>query len=374
VRSSTRIDIIDTETQEVVNSISGLSSSIGTLISSDGSKVYVLEFSDGISVYPTGSITPTVSNMPVGGSHYTFAFSADGDYIYIANRLTPGKVTQFRTSDNTISGTTTLSISFPESLGVLPNNSGVYVFSSSGLSIIDPAPATTEIATGILGGNRAVVVTSDSSRLIAANASASSVQVYDASSLATTPLSSPAISNPRIMQFTPDEQYALIGNEDDPSTFMRLTGPGFDAGSASSIILSGDRVGGIAVTSDNQTAYITHFGGNVSVVDIETMVETQLITLPGVLREIATKPAAAPTPTPTPADIEVAADTTQGEEIVGQNLQVISDQNTVAIEEVQNTGILSPTVGTYPDTQSIYIIDNITPYTIGPPIPPFWCN
>jgi len=176
------------------------------------------------------------------------------------------------------------------------------------------------------------------------------------------------------MQFTPDEQYALIGNEDDPSTFMRLTGPGFDAGSASSIILSGDRVGGIAVTSDNQTAYITHFGGNVSVVDIETMVETQLITLPGVLREIATKPAAAPTPTPTPADIEVAADTTQGEEIVGQNLQVISDQNTVAIEEVQNTGILSPTVGTYPDTQSIYIIDNITPYTIGPPIPPFWCN
>ncbi len=136
------ISVVDTATNTVIGTISGLGEQIEALaITPDGSRIYVPDQNSPL-VKVIDTATDTIIDTIEANRGVQFrgiAVTPDGARVYLA----AGNVYVIHTATNTVVGTIT-GLSFPTGIAITPDGSRVYVaeFNSGEVSVIDTATNT----------------------------------------------------------------------------------------------------------------------------------------------------------------------------------------------------------------------------------------
>lgn len=173
------VSVIDTSTNSVLSTISVQSSPNGIILSSDDSKAYIANTeSDTISVIDTSSNTVTdtiaVGHIPIG-----VAISPDNTKLYVTNFF-DDTVSVIDTATNTVTATVTVGIS-PYGITLSPDGSKAYVVNrdDSTVSIIDTATNSTVQTITDVGRSNGISIAPDGSKLYIPDVFSNSLSVVD---------------------------------------------------------------------------------------------------------------------------------------------------------------------------------------------------
>jgi YVTN family beta-propeller protein len=139
------VSVIDTETDDVVATITINDSSFGVAVTPDGSKVYVTNLNrPTVSVIDTGTNT-VVALIGMGVGPRGVAVTPDGSKVYVANP-SDNRVAVIDTEFDTLVATIQVGTS-PIGVAVTPDGSRVYVANqgSNTVSVIDTADNTVAV-------------------------------------------------------------------------------------------------------------------------------------------------------------------------------------------------------------------------------------
>lgn len=137
------LSVIDTASNTVVATVTGLNSPDGVVVSPDGARVYVANSGNGtVSVIDT--TTNTIVGIPifVGIGASGIAVTPAGAFLYVTQRNNPlsRNVTVISTATNTVVGSPIVVGGDPNGVAVNPAGTRVYVAGGgSGVSVIDTA-------------------------------------------------------------------------------------------------------------------------------------------------------------------------------------------------------------------------------------------
>lgn len=243
----------------VIRTISGLSSAYYSVMSHDGSKIYVANTNaNEVRVFSntTGS---AIAAIAVGASPRGIAISPKGDFIAVANNGA-NTVTIIRTSNNTVAGTITGVGTGPMGVAWAPNGRTVWVSNVSNNTVASlDTTSMTVMTSGIPTGAypNAIVVSPDGSRVYTSNVNSNSVTVINTStnSVASTITVG---SNPYHLAISPTSARLVVSNYGASTASVINT-----ATNAVVTTVSGlSSPMGIAITPDGARAYVANRGNS----------------------------------------------------------------------------------------------------------------
>jgi YVTN family beta-propeller protein len=143
--------VINTSSNTVVHTITGVDGPRALSVTPDGTRVYVANrFSDNASVIDTTSNT-VIDGIAVGTTPYGIAITPDGSSAYVTN-LVSNNVSVIDTASDTVVKTVTVG-NWPLGVAVTPDGTHVYVANSTSgsVSVIDTG-SNTVVDTVVTGG------------------------------------------------------------------------------------------------------------------------------------------------------------------------------------------------------------------------------
>jgi YVTN family beta-propeller protein len=288
--NNNNVDVIDTATNTVIDTIAVGNSPSGVAATPDGSTVYVTnEFDNTVSVIAavTESVTATIA---VGNFPVAVAVGPDGSHVYVVNQ-----------SDNTVSvidaatGTVTATIAvgnFPVAVAVGPDGAHVYVVNQGDDTVSIIATATgTVTATPFVGSEpSAVAVNPDGKHVYVANAVDNTVSVI--ATATNTVTATIAVGNfPQGVAVNPDGKHAYVVNGFDNTVSVINT-----ATNTVVATIAGGGQNAVAVIPDGTAAYAAGPGSNVAVDNLVTNTVTTTIPITGSILPNLLAIAVAPAP------------------------------------------------------------------------------
>ena len=139
-RGGDSISVIDTNTNNVIETISGIDTAYDIAITQDGSKLYVTNYlynSTNVSMINTQ--TKNVTNIAVGTSPQHIAITPDDSKVYVSS--TYGTVSVINTTTNAVEATINIGGN-PYGMAVSPDGTKAYVTSGDSFYIINTATDT----------------------------------------------------------------------------------------------------------------------------------------------------------------------------------------------------------------------------------------
>ena len=261
----------------VVATIPGVGAPSGLAVSSDGSRVYVSDFS-GFNLYEidtaTNALTRTLTGVSQGATAVTLSASGDVGYI-LASGYTPGRVVEVDLASGNVLRTIQVG-SNPQAMSPSPTGRYLYVsnYGDDSVSIVDTSTWT---AQGVsVGSGPAFSGVSADDTVYVPNFAQSTFSVIppDKSSVVNVNVST-AVS---LYQIVPSPSaHVLYATSPTANQFLALdpaTGSVLD-----DTVLPGGYPGGFALSPDGSTAYVNLIAqDSVAVIDTTTM--TRIDTIP----------------------------------------------------------------------------------------------
>jgi YVTN family beta-propeller protein len=119
------LSVINTATQSVVATITGLSAPLGVATSPNNTRLYVANSTaNTVSIIDTATRT-LIATVPVGNTPWGLASTPDGQQVYVSNNGS-GTVSVIDTSTNAVTDTVTVGQQ-PTGVAITPNGLSVYV-------------------------------------------------------------------------------------------------------------------------------------------------------------------------------------------------------------------------------------------------------
>jgi titin len=240
------VGVINTASNTVIATVSyydALPSSL--VVSPDGSRVYVVD-STGLRGDNTLTVINTASNTViarvfVGEDARRVAVSPDGSRVYVSNGYT-STVRVISTASNTVIATVSLSgFAYPEAMAVSPDGSRVYVTHNSDttVSVIDTTSNTVIETVGVGYGPLGVAVSPDGSRVYVVNSGDSTVSVIStASNTVIETLTDSDFVYPHSIAVSPDGSRLYMTNTEDSSVSVIQVGPSVTTPSAPTSLIA----------------------------------------------------------------------------------------------------------------------------------------
>jgi YVTN family beta-propeller protein len=273
-RDSNSVSVLDTATNAVVGTITGVATPYaGLVVSPDGQYAYATSrFSNLVSVIDlaAGQVTGTIG---VGSAPHGICLNAAGTRAYVGNAL-GGSVTVIDTTTNSVLTTINGVGSHPFGLTLSADQTRLYVaqFNSAGVAVIDTV-SNTVLRSIPVGANPAILALSPGgAELWVVNVGGDSVSAIDTST-DTVVDTIPVGARPFGIAFSPDGATAYTGNVTGKSVTVIDTA----AREVTGTIPVGKSVDLLVVTEDGSTAYATlENDQQVAVLDLEagTLVTT----------------------------------------------------------------------------------------------------
>ena len=185
------VQVVDTRTNGVVQTVTGLTGPRGVAVSPDGSRVYVANNTGGtntVSAYSadplTGQLTALATiSTGVNTQPRRVVVSPDGSRLYIANQGNlgaNGSISVVDTSTNTIVATVATGGQLTD-IAVNAAGTRVYVVSTTNQMFVVDTATNTVVATVATGGDaRGVVVHPDGTRVYVTNQNTNTINQFDA--------------------------------------------------------------------------------------------------------------------------------------------------------------------------------------------------
>lgn len=278
------VSVIDTSSNTVIATITGIASPHGIAVSPDGTHAYVTsKVSGSVSVIDTASNTVT-GTILVGIEPDAVVVSPDGTRVYVGNQISNSVSVIDPASDTVIA--TVSGISDPSGLAVAPDGAHVFVgaIDSSSIAVIDTT--TNSVSATIPVPNFypiSIAVTPDSTRayvtLLGSTDTPAAIDVIDtATNQIIASISNGEDFDPDIIAITPDGSKAYVTDNDADLVDVIDT--------SSNTVLQSIAVGsepqGLAVTPDGAHAYVTNSdsdSNSVSVIDTTSNTVSDVVTV-----------------------------------------------------------------------------------------------
>ena len=236
--SAGTVSVIDTGTNTVVSTITGIHNPEGVAVHPNGSRLYVTTSNGGSSVlvYDIIGVSPvyltTIDVSASGDTIVDIAVNAAGTYAYSVGHLGVHKVAVIDLSTNLV--VTTVQVGANAwNVAVSPDGTRVYVTTSNGLDTIDSTtPASSylhhSLAVGVTSGtfnSYGVAISADASRVYVANTTSEAVYVLNAGTTAITSTFS-GVSGAQGVAISPDgtKLYVTNGNSNTVSVVDSTAG------------------------------------------------------------------------------------------------------------------------------------------------------
>lgn len=191
------VSVINSNTNAVITTITVGQFPRGAVVSPDGSRVYVSNFTDCCSVNPgsvsvidTSSYT-VIATIPVGNNPTGITITPDGSHVYVANYgfgAENGSVSVINTATNTVTTTITVPPG-PWNMAMSNNGTRLYVSSASSnaISVIDTGTNAVLSTISVPNSPAGMVLNPSGSRLFVANQSVSVIDTATNAILTTIP-------------------------------------------------------------------------------------------------------------------------------------------------------------------------------------------
>lgn len=274
VPDGVNVSVIDTSTNTVVATLSGLGSPFGVAVTPNGSFAYVTNF-QGTTVSVVDRTNAVVATVPGLNAPFAIAVTPNGAFAYTGN-LGNDTVSAINTASNAVIATIPLPHgSVPVGVAILPNGSFVYV-SDEGTNTVSVISTTTNdvVASVSVGASPTVLASTPNGAFVyVPNLGSTTVSVISTATnsvVATVPVG----THPVAVAVRPDGAIAYVSNRDDDTVSAIST----TTNSVLSVTPVGSRPNGIAFSSDGSFAYIVNQGGTVSV--LETASNSVVATIP----------------------------------------------------------------------------------------------
>jgi YVTN family beta-propeller protein len=282
------VAVVDTATNQVLDTISVPAGPHGIVITPDDKRVYVS--SDGastVSVIDTTTDRVTAS-IEVGQTPHGLAITPDGSQVLVAGFGT-NMVSAIDTTTNKVIWR--VPVGSPHNFAISPDGQTAYVASQTAppsLAILSLVEQKQVGSVPLPNTPRALNFSPDGSQMWFTEAGVDAVQVLDPATNEIT-ATIPVGASPHLPLFTPDGQLGLVVSQGPGELW--LLDPATDTSSAT--VKVGDMPHWIATSADGQTAYVTDEGSNdVSVVDLTTTTVTDTIHVGNAPRKIVVQSAA----------------------------------------------------------------------------------
>lgn len=194
------VSVIDSGTNTLITTIPVGQFPRGVVVSPEGTRLYVSNFTDCCSVNPgTVSVIDTatyavIATIPVGNNPTGIAITPDGSHVYVSNygfSAGDGTVSVIDTATNTVTTNITVSPG-PWNMAMSGDGTRLYVSStgSNAIAVIDTATNTVVSTITVPNHPAGMVLNPDGSRLFVANMSVSVIDTATNSILTTIPTDS----------------------------------------------------------------------------------------------------------------------------------------------------------------------------------------
>ena len=286
---SNSVSVINLATNKIIATIPGVISPQATAVSPDGSKVYIVSYTNNSVFYTINTATNTiVSTLPISTRSNLICLSPDGKRAYVTHQLI-NTITVINTENNTVTAEVSLGPKncAPQGLAITPDGTKVFIsdsdalnnwlieaFNTATLSIVDSIPVkplTYEIAVNhkgdklyAIGGDSVLIynpitktisrfvlsdphatnldgiaISPDDSRIYLYDDTRHAIAVFNTANIAASPTFINGIAQPGNFNLTPDGAFLYIpGNPSYPvEVFSTITNT-----KADSIAVTGNTV------------------------------------------------------------------------------------------------------------------------------------
>ncbi|MFD6225403.1 IPT/TIG domain-containing protein [Streptomyces sp. NPDC060232] len=265
------VSVIDTATNLVTATVTGLNGPIDVAITPNGNFAYVTNGSGNtVSVIDTSTNTITGLPITVGANPFEIDITPDGAFAYVANHGS-GTVSVIDTSTNLSTATITVG-SLPNGVAVSPDGLTVYVTNSGSgtVSVIDTGTNLVTATVAVGSTPIGVAFTPDGNFAYVANNGSSTVSVIDTTtgppSVVTT---ISGFGTPAGVAVSPDGTRVFVVNFGTNNVSVIDTG----TNTILTTLTVGTQPSRDAVTPDGNFLYVTNNGSNnVSVLQIRPIV------------------------------------------------------------------------------------------------------
>jgi gliding motility-associated-like protein len=257
--SSDTISVINTLTQNVVASISGVGvGPRGVAVSPDGSRVYVASSSSNTVSVINATTNTVISTFSAGVSNPSgIAVSPNGSIVYVTNYLF-NNVSVLNAVNNAVLAIIPVGQN-PFAVAVSPDGSKVYVgnLGTNTVSVIN-AITNTQVAVVTVGlSPQGIAISPDGSTVYVTNLNSNSVSVINTTSN-TVVANIPVGINPFGVTISPNGNTVYVANSSSNTISAINTATNTVIGT----IPVGTSPFGVSVTPDGNTVYVTNYNSN----------------------------------------------------------------------------------------------------------------
>jgi YVTN family beta-propeller protein len=257
---SNTVTVINASTHNLVATISGFNSPVGVVMSSDGTRVYVVNSQPNpgtVSVINTATNT-IIATITVGNGATLAAISPDGSHLYVPNP-NDGTLSVISTASNRVTATVTLG---GEPLGpvVTPDGAHVYIANfSNSVNVVATATntLTATITDASMSGPLEAAITPDGKTVYVTNEISNKITVIStATNTVTTAV--PVGQIPDGLAITPDGAHLYVSNGADNNVSVISTATNTVSATISG--LNGPQ--GMVATADGKQVFVANTVAN----------------------------------------------------------------------------------------------------------------
>ncbi|MBD2701451.1 beta-propeller fold lactonase family protein [Spirosoma sp. BT702] len=260
------VHVLNSATNVELTSIPVGNLPFGTVISPDGSRIYVTnQLSNNVSVIDAATNTVSAT-IGVGNRPWGLGISPDGSKVYVANNVSDN-LSVINTATNSVIATVSVGNN-PQGVGVSLDGSKVYVSNGvdDNVSVINTATNTVLTTISVGDNPLGVRVSPDGSKVYVANINDTKVHVINTATNTVSSTIGVGIG-PSNLCFSPDGSKVYVANYESKNVSV--------INAATSTVLTSinvvSRPLGIAITPDGSKVYVANQASNsVSVIDAAT--------------------------------------------------------------------------------------------------------
>jgi YVTN family beta-propeller protein/parallel beta-helix repeat protein len=267
------VSVIDTATNNVVDTVNVGSNPFGVAVSPDGTNVYITNLGSGNVSVIDAATNNVIATVNAGKRPYGIAVSPEGSKVYVTNEYS-GTVSVIDIATNSVVATLPVG-SWPSGIAVNPDGKAVYVANEDGtVSVIDTA--TNTVTDTVTAGSSliGIAVGVDGAKVYVADYENDTVSVIDTATNTVT-ATVPAGSRPGGVAVTPDGTKVYVTNEFGNTVSVIDTA----TNNVRDTVNVGTSPWGVAVSPDGTGVYVVNEDGTVSVINSNTNNVTATVNL-----------------------------------------------------------------------------------------------
>lgn len=266
--SSDQVSVIDTATDTVIDTITGIDGPWGIVFDPDGTRAFVAEVDGTLRIAVIDVATRTITGSIALASYPTMiAITPDGSTLY-ASTETTGSITIIDLATLTVTGTVTGVSGNVYGMAVSSDGTRLYAarYNGDNLAVINTATEAVIGSIAVGDNPREVALSPDGTRAYVTNMTGGTLSIVDLGASTSSPVSNAAVVGPAGVAVTPDGTRVYVTGASNASLGV------FDAAGA---FITSTSVGNspqhVAITPNGSRAYVSNqASSSVSVVQIET--------------------------------------------------------------------------------------------------------